>query len=204
MSERLAIVFVIVVVFGTIGFASIQRASDGPLNDIIPGGPLVAGELTREGPIDWDDELETLRGCRGEACSANVLAELQLVEPAYSRFTGIMVADGDLYVPCDLGFMWNRFEGSQRYILELIYWFKTWHEHALLDGRAVIRIDGKRYAGQLVRVTDTSLEGALRRQLETMAIEWLKPDVLGPRPTDEPNDIWFFRFDPGPGEHTLG
>ena len=194
LSDRLALIFVVVLLASTVGFTTVKRSSDGPLTDMIPGGRLVAGRLVEVFPTNWDDELEPVRGCRGIECNANVLAELQLVEPVSSRYTGIMVHDGELYVPCDLGFMWNRFEGHQRFMLRLIYWFKTWHEHAELDGRAVIRIDGTRYEGALERVTDESLDEALRVQLETMAATWLAPETLGPRPAEAPNDIWFFRF----------
>lgn len=128
-----------------------------------------------------------------------MLAELQLVEPISSRYTGVMVHDGELYVPCDLGFMWNRFDGQQRFVLQLIYWFKTWHDHAELDGRAVIRIDNTRYEGALVRVTDETLEAKLRAQLEGMAATWLEPETLGPRPAETPNDIWFFGSRGGSG-----
>ncbi len=97
--------------------------------------------------------------------------ELQLVEPLGSRTTGVMVHKGQLYVPCDLGFMWRRFSGPTRWMLHLIWVFKRWHEDALRDGRVVLRIDGKRYERQAVRVTDPDLLAALRLQLEEMARE---------------------------------
>ena len=122
--------------------------------------------------------------------------ELELVGPGTSRYTGIMVHDGQVYIPCDLGFMWGRFTGTTRNVLHLIYLFKHWHEDALQDGRVVIRADGKRYEGQAVKVTDPSLDTALRSQLEDMAKVWVAPDTLGPAPTEPPNDIWFFRIDP--------
>ncbi len=195
LSDRLALIFVVLLLASTVGLTTVKRSIDGPLTDMIPGGRLVDGHLVDVFPTNWDDELESIRGCRGIECNANVLVELQLVEPVSSRYTGIMVRDGELYVPCDLGFMWNRFDGQQRFMLRLIYWFKTWHEHAVLDGRAVIRLDGNRYEGALVRVTDASLEEALRAQLETMASTSLAPETLGPRPAEAPNDIWFFRLE---------
>jgi hypothetical protein len=66
------------------------------------------------------------------------------------------------------------------------------------DGRAVIRVGGKRYEGQAVRVTDPAIDAALRTQLEEMARQWVAPATLGPPPTEGPNDIWFFRVDPRP------
>lgn len=166
-----------------------QRMSDGPLNAMIPGGPLEAGTLVMEQTIDWQAAL-------GDRDMAPV--ELQLVEPPGSRYVGIMVHDGELYVPCDLGYMWGRFSGNQRRMLHLIYLFKHWHEDALLDGRTVVRIDGKRYARQAVRVTDPALIAALKSQLEAMARAWVAPDELAPPPVEAPNDIWFFRMDPRP------
>lgn len=165
-----------------------QRLSDGPLNDIIPGGPLRAGALVSEADIDWAAVLDDAGGI--------AIVELQLVEPASSRWVGVMEHDGQLYVPCDLGFMWGRFSGSQRRVLHLIYIFKRWHEDAQRDGRAVLRIDGKRYQRQAVRVTDPELLAALRLQLEGMARQMVAPDPLADAPTEGPRDIWFFRMDP--------
>ena len=167
-----------------------QRLSDGPLNDIIPGGPLRAGTLVSEAAIDWAAVLGDDGGI--------AVVELQLVEPASSRWVGIMERDGQLYVPCDLGFMWGRFSGSQRRVLHLIYLFKRWHEDAQRDGRAALRMNGKRYERQAVRVTDPELLAALRLQLEEMARQMVAPDPLAEAPTEGPRDIWLFRMDPRP------
>lgn len=166
-----------------------QRLSDGPLNAMLPGGPLRAGTLAAN-----DASLATPLSNRGATAMEPI--ELQLVDPPTSRYTGIMVRDGQVYVPCDLGFMWGRFEGSQRTMLHLIYLFKHWHEDALRDGRVVVRVDGERYEGQAVRVIDPAMNAALRLQLEAMATQWLAPKPLPPAPTTGPNDIWFFRIDP--------
>lgn len=167
-----------------------QRLSDGPLNDIIPGGPLQAGALVSEADIDWASVI----GDPDEMAPI----ELQLVEPPSSRWVGIMLHEGQICVPCDLGFMWGRFSGSQRRVLHLIYLFKRWHEDAVSDGRAVLRIDGKRYERQAVRVTDPELLAALRLQLEEMARQWVAPEPLAAAPAEGPKDIWFFRMDPRP------
>ncbi len=172
---------VVVVLIGAVMVA--QRQSDGPLNDIMPGGELRAGPLVSEPVDDWSfAHSETI--------------ELQLVEPQTSRYTGIMVYDGELYIPCDLGFMWGRFSGNQRHILHLIFLFKHWHEDAVLDGRAVLRIAGKRYERQAVRVNDQELLVVLKAELEEMARGYVAPDILGPEPTEGPRDVWFFRMDP--------
>ena len=80
----------------------------------------------------------------------------------------------------------------------MIYIFKDWHEDAERDGRAVLRIGGKRYERQAVRVTDPELLATLRSQLEDMARAWVAPAPLGDAPTEGPRDIWFFRMDPRP------
>ncbi len=74
--------------------------------------------------------------------------------------------------------------------------FKRWHEDALSDGRAVLRIGGNLYERQAVRVTDPALDAALRAQLEDMARQWLGDTARSPAPTEGPRDIWFFRMDP--------
>lgn len=191
-SAAKALAVLILVLIGSVLVA--QRLSDGPLNDIIPGGPLRAGTLVSEAEIDWRTVLGGQRVLGDQREMEPV--ELQLVEPPSSRYVGIMLHEGQLYVPCDLGFMWGRFSGSQRRVLHLIYLFKRWHEDALRDGRAVLRIAGKRYERQAVRVTDPALLAALRLQLEEMARQWVAPEPLAEAPSEGPRDIWFFRMDP--------
>jgi hypothetical protein len=173
-----------------------QRLSDGPLNELLPGGALRAGEPASG--ADLATALAEMGSCTDGVCPPMKPIELELVGPGTSRYTGIMVSDGQVYIPCDLGFMWGRFSGNQRNVLHLIYIFKHWHEDALRDGRVVVRVDGKRYEGQAVRVTDAATDAALRTQLEDMARQWVAPAPLAAAPTEGPNDIWFFRIDPRP------
>jgi hypothetical protein len=162
-----------------------QRISDGPTGPI-SGGRLQSGELVSDPDIDW-------------SFAVGQEIELQLVEPMGSRTTGVMVHEGELYVACDLGFIWARFSGRRRWILNVIYLFKGWHEDVMRDGRVVLRIEGKLYERQAVRVTDPELLGRLRRQVEVGVAEWIAPEPLAAAPSDVPNDIWFFRMDPRPG-----
>ena len=181
--RRAAIAIVVLGVIAVVAFKVAQRASDGPLTDIIPGGELRSGELVTEPVQDWSfADGETV--------------ELQLESPKRSRYTGLITHNGELYVPCDLGYMWGRFSGGIRHTLHAIYLFKTWHEDALLDGRVAFRLDGKRYERQAIRVTDPRLVKELKTHLENLAREWVAPDTLGPPPTEGPRDIWFFRLDP--------
>ncbi len=165
-----------------VGIGVVARFSDGPIGPF-PGGPLRTGTLVSEPDVDWSfaDGREI---------------ELQLVEPLGSRITGAIVHEGQLFVPCDLGFMWGRFSGRTRWMLHLIYVLKRWHEDALRDGRVVLRTAGKRYERQAVRVTAPELLATLRSMIEEMANQYFSSPLLDV-PTD-PKEIWFFRMDPRP------
>jgi hypothetical protein len=101
------------------------RMHDGPLGPI-PGGPLEAGELVGEPVPSWSFVKDV-----GEV-------ELQLESQARSRTTWIFLLGDKAYVPCSLGFPPG----------------KRWHEDAAADGRAVLRIEGKRYPVTLTRLDD--------------------------------------------------
>ena len=157
------------------------RFADGPLGPIA-GGPLRSGELVtapvREWPIDGGAQVE-----------------LQLVEPPHSRTTGALIYEGKLYVPCDLGFIWRRLPSAgMRGIARVLWTVKHWHEDALRDGRVVLRIGGKRYPGQAVRVEDPATLAALRAIMEDRAAKYMHA-TLTDAPAD-PDAIWFFRIDP--------
>lgn len=108
------------------------RLHDGPVG-LLPGGPLRAG-LLEEGPVsDWSFVAD------------QDVIELQLVAQARSRTTWILVRDGSAFIPCSLGFPPG----------------KTWHQLAVKDGRAVLRIEGRRYPVVLERVEDAELAEAL-------------------------------------------
>lgn len=194
---RIALLSVLVLIgVGTGVLTLAKRTSDGPLTDMIPGGPLRYGPLVTDPDVDWQKVLGSTGTCSEADCPPMGTVELELVGPGTSRYTGIMVHQGELFVPCDLGFMWGRFDGTRRHVLHLIYLFKHWHEDALIDGRAVLRIDGKRYERHAERVTDPALIAALKSQLEAMARHWVAPEPLGQAPDEGPRDIWFFRMAP--------
>jgi len=163
----------------------VLRFSDGPFGPVA-GGALKTGEWGDTAKVDWNEQLG------GQSVGE---IELQLVQPTGSRTTGAFAYEGDLYVPCDLGYVWRRLpNASTRRILHLIWLLKGWHEDAVADGRAVVRVGGKRYAGQLIRVTDPDLLAAFRERVSAGAAEYFGGLV----PVDPSNqgDIWFFRFDP--------
>ena len=142
----------------------------------------MAGELVTERPVDWNAALPEGLG----------EIELQLVSTGKSRITGAFVHDGELYIPCDLGFIWRRVpDPSSRRILHTIWLFKDWHERAAEDGRAMLRVDGKRYEATLTRFEDPELEAVFRARLEAAAGEYFGGD--GIRPGGDPKLMWFFK-----------
>ena len=56
--------------------------------------------------------------------------------------------DGDAFVGANLGFPP----------------FKTWHETALENSQAVLRIDGKRYPRRMQKIEDSALRARLKEQ----------------------------------------
>ncbi len=161
-----------------------QRMSDGPIGPI-PGGPLREGPLVTDRDVDW-------------TFADGKPMELQLVEPPRSRIVGALVHDGQLFAMCDLGFIWARFTGIGNLRGRVIYSFKRWHEDASRDGRVVLRIQGKRYERQAVRVTDPDLLAALRGRVEAIIRFAVRPNPPPAAPTEGPREIWFFRMEPRP------
>lgn len=144
------------------------RFADGPIA-IIPGGPLTSGELVTGPEPDWSFARDI-----GEM-------ELQLVDPPQSRTVWLVVVDGRLYVVS--GYM-NSALGKL---------WKKWPAQALADGRAVVRVDGKRYERQLVRILDD------RARLEAIAAE-VERKYGAPLRADmaATGDAWFFALKPRP------
>ena len=108
------------------------RFHDGPVGPF-PGGPLQVGLLEEEPVSDWSfaADEETI--------------EFQLLSQARSRTAWILVLDGAAFIPCNLGFPPG----------------KSWHERAVEDGRAVLRMQGRRYPVTLERIEDAELAAAL-------------------------------------------
>ncbi|MBW2242526.1 MAG: hypothetical protein JRH01_11110 [Deltaproteobacteria bacterium] len=137
--------------------AIVARFSDGPIA-LFPGGSLESGDWV-EGPVaDWSfaAQIEEI--------------EMQLAAQAISRTTWIVVLEGQAYVPCSLGFPPG----------------KTWHEEALKDGRAILRIDGNRYRVNLSKLDDDAIA---TRLVEAVGKKY------GGSPGGD-GGVWFFRLDP--------
>ena len=142
------------------------RFGDGPIT-VIPGGPLESGEWFTGAEPDWTFARDIME------------MEFQLVEPPRSRTTWLQVHDKKLYVVS--GYM-NSTLGQ--------IW-KQWPAQALQDGRAVIRIDGKRYERQLVRILD---DGPV---LEAITAEVnRKYDAALSADMAKSGDAWFFVLEP--------
>ena len=111
-----------------------SRFSDGPLVEMLPGGPFTTGEIVTDAPTDW-----------------SFLSDLMFVEfesNGRSRKSYIYALDGKAYVGASLGFPP----------------FKTWHEEVLENPEAVLRVDGKRYPRRLQKIDDPAIEERLKEQ----------------------------------------
>ena len=181
-AKRLGVSILVLMGTSALGIVIFQNVSDGPY-DMLQGGAFRSGELV-------DARAANFEAMEGEP------SELLLVGPGTSRTLGYFMRDGQVYISCDLGFIWNRLEGTEKHIMNLIYVFKRWHLNAIEDGRAELRIAGNRYPGFLHLVEEEALNSALKMQLEDLARAWFAPEVLCPR-SEAPNDILFFRFEPG-------
>ncbi len=142
-----------------------QRFTDGP-NRVFSSGPLESGELHTGSEPDWSfvSEISTV--------------EMQLLEPPRSRRIWTAEFDGKLYV-------WSGYMATPVGRL-----WKRWPVQAERDGRAVMRIDGKRYDRQLVRIESGELLDGI-----TAAIRKKYPSQTT-RETVEAGDTWLFEAAP--------
>ena len=151
----------IVVAVALIAF--LARFADGPLGPF-PGGPLADGPL-EDGPVrDW------------AFVESAAEIELQLLDPPRSRTTWILLDDGTAYIPCGYP--------------DVRLW-KQWPHEARADGRAMIRVEGRRYRVDLTRVEDPTLTRTLA--------ENLRSKYAAAR--EYSGELWFFRLDPGSSDH---
>ena len=114
------------VALGTLRYE--HRNADGP-SILFPGGALTSGELHTGPEPDWrfTKDVPTV--------------ELQLDDPMSSRLIWIIERDGRIYIA----------SGYMRSFLGRLW--KHWAVQADQgDGLAVVRIDGRRYERQLIRI----------------------------------------------------
>ena len=113
-----------------------MKFADGPW-EVFQGGAFSTGELVSEEP-NWTfvKDKDTV--------------EFQLLEPVSSRTTWIMEHDGRIFIPS--GYMRTNYGKI----------WKQWPIYAEKDGRAILRVDGKLYERNLVRIkNDPSLPSVL-------------------------------------------
>ncbi|MGH0029239.1 MAG: hypothetical protein ACQGVC_05585 [Myxococcota bacterium] len=158
---RWGVIVLAALVGALLGTAFAARFADGPIA-AFPGGALASGEWVETQGLDWSfaADRDTL--------------ELQLLEPESSRTVWGVVHEGALYVPC----------GVPHFTL-----WKQWPHHAVKDGRAVLRIDGKRYAVSLVRAPEDERLAAGRATVE-------KYGVGTAEGLEDPDAFWAFRVEP--------
>lgn len=104
------------------------KITDGP-TAILAGGPFTTGTLIETEP-EWSFVKDY------------TTVEFQLLDPAQSRTTWIMEHNNRIFIPS--GYM-NSTIGKL---------WKHWPLQAEQDGRAILRVDGKLYNRQLVRLHD--------------------------------------------------
>ena len=163
------LILIPVVAIGTLAVTS--GSSDGP-SAFFGGGPLVAGELVTGPEPDWSfvRDVGTI--------------ELELLEPPRSRLIWVVEYDGKLYVVS--GYMGNAIGRL----------WKRWPVQAERDGRAVVRIEGKRYARTLVRIRS----GAV---LEGVSAELGRKYGFGGGPAAiESGNTWLFELAPRDSDMT--
>jgi len=132
------------------------RFHDGPLGPI-PGGGFRSGAVVAEAVNDWSFARDVPE------------IQLQLASEQGSRTVWILVDGNRAYVPCALGFPPG----------------KTWYKHAAQDGRATLRIDGRRYQVTLTKTDDPALAERLRAEVQRK-YKRLPPGEGG---------VWIFRVD---------
>ena len=157
------LILIPVVALGTLAISA--RFSDGP-SAVFSGGPLVAGELVTGPEPDWSfaRDVGTI--------------ELQLLDPPRSRLIWIAESEGKIYVVS--GYM-NSFLGRL---------WKKWPAQAERDGRAILRVDGKRYERTLVRIKTGPV-------VEAVTAEFSRKYRAGMTPaTIESEGTWLFELAP--------
>lgn len=161
----IALCLLLIPVTAIVTAAAKQRFADGP-NRVFSGGPLVGGELHTGAEPDWSfvSEIPTI--------------EMQLLDPPQSRRIWTAEYDGKLYV-------WSGYMGTTVGRL-----WKRWPLQAERDGRAVLRIDGKRYQRQLLRIESGDILDGISAAITD------KYPSRTTRAAVEAGDVWVFEAAP--------
>lgn len=170
--QRLVFIFVTLVlvpasIFGSLAIKA--RFSDGP-SVVFSGGPLITGDLITGSGSGSEPDWSFVRDIRE--------FELQLLNPVNSRRLWIVEVDNKLYLN-------SNYMGGLRQRL-----WKRWPEQAERDGRALIRIDGKRYERSLVRIRTGSIIDRI-----TQAFSDKYPVKMTPEEVKS-EELWLFELAP--------
>jgi len=158
-----ALVLVPASLYGSLAIKA--RFSDGP-SVIFSGGLLIAGEMVTGPEPEWS----FVRDVRE--------FELQLLNPANSRTLWIVEVENKLYLN-------SNYMGGLRQRI-----WKRWPAQAERDGRAMIRIDGKRYERSLVRIKVGSVVDRVTQAFsEKYPVEMTTAEV-------ESEELWLFELAP--------
>ena len=158
-------ILVLIPVVAILTLAVTSGSSDGP-SAFFGGGPLVTGELVTGSEPDWSfaHDVGTI--------------ELQLLDPPRSRLIWIAEYEGKIYVVS--GYMGNAIGRL----------WKRWPAQAERDGRAIVRIEGKRYERTLVRIKSGAVVEGVAAELGR------KYGFGGGAASIEAEDTWLFELAP--------
>jgi hypothetical protein len=146
------------------------RFGDGPIG-IFAGGPFTSGETVTGPEPDWSFVRDVQE------------VEFQLLAPARSRTTWILEHQGRIFIPS--GYMttwWGKL-------------WKRWPHEALEDGRALLRVDGRLYERQLVRLAEGPLVAPLTAELSR---KYLGGQPVPPEAVSS-GYLWLFELAPRGG-----
>jgi len=135
---------------------------------IVSGGPFSSGEMHSGPEPDWSFLKDYFT------------VEFQLLDPDRSRTTYVMEHDNRIFIP----------SGYMNSVLGKLW--KHWPMEAEADGRAILRVDGKLYDRQLVRITDGEILDGVLSELGRKYGE----GEPAPRSMVTSNDLWIFELAP--------
>jgi len=166
--RRVLVVVAILILIPVVALGALMvsaRFSDGP-SAVFAGGSLVAGELVMGPEPDWSfaRDVGTI--------------ELQLLDPPRSRLIWVIEYEGKVYVVS--GYMGSRIGRL----------WKRWPAQAERDGRAIVRIAGKRYRRTLVRIMTGSVVDGVTAELSRKYGSGTTPASI------EAGTTWLFELAP--------
>ena len=164
MSRKQIVAALVLLPFIVFAFMLLLSGSRDVPGAFLGGGPFISGELYTGPEPDWSFLID------------RETVEMQLLEPPRSRVVWVAVHEGKPYVVS--GFMGGLL-GSV---------WKHWPEQALRDGRAILRVDGRHYERQLVRITSG------RAVMEGVSAELNRKYGFGEADSIEAGATWLFEL----------